>query len=266
MSSGSLIIVGTGIQLGQATIEAEAYIQQADKVLFLATDPVTIDWIEQLNTTAESLQGFYSTEKDRLTTYKGMVEHILSYVRQGLKVCVAFYGHPGVFVYPSHESIKLARNEGFDAKMLPGVSSEDCLFCDLGIDPGVSGCQSFEATDFLVHKRNFDTTSNLILWQIGVVGDIGYKQQYNLDNLRILTSYLEQFYAPDHAVIVYEAARYVICEPKIQHTTLSRIAEAEITPISTLYIPPKSRAIPDLDMLAQLGIPSWYIQKRARDS
>jgi hypothetical protein len=37
--------------------------------------------------------------------------------------------------------------DGFDAVMLPGISAEDCLFADLGIDPGMIGCQSFEATD-----------------------------------------------------------------------------------------------------------------------
>ncbi len=98
MLPGSLTIVGTGIQSGQMTVEAVAHIEYADKVLFLTTDPVTADWIEQLNETAESLQNFYSPEKDRLTTYLEMAECILSYVRRGSKVCVAFYGHPGVFV------------------------------------------------------------------------------------------------------------------------------------------------------------------------
>ena len=54
-----------------------------------------------------------------------------------------------VFVQPSHESIAIARLEGFSARMLPGISAEDCLFADIGLDPGKDGCQSFEATDFL---------------------------------------------------------------------------------------------------------------------
>lgn len=264
MPTGSLTIVGTGIQSGQMTVEAIAHIEHADKVLFLTTDPVTANWIEQLNETSESLQNFYSTQKDRLTTYLEMVEYILSYVRRDSKVCVAFYGHPGVFVYPSHEAIKIARREGFEAKMLPGISSEDCLFCDLGVDPGVNGCQSFEATDFLINKRKFDTSSHLVLWQIGVIGDIGYKEQYSLDNLRVLVQYLGEFYGYNHGVIVYEASRYVVCDPKIQHTILEEVPKAVITPISTLYIPPKALVTPDLDMISKLGIPSWYIQRRSK--
>ena len=84
---------------------------------------------------------------------------------------VVFYGHQRVFVHPGHESIRRAHMEGFPACMLPGISAEDCLFAELGIDPSKNGCQSFEATDFLVYKRKFDNRSSLILWQIGANGD-----------------------------------------------------------------------------------------------
>ena len=77
-----------------------------------------------------------------------MVERILSYVRRGLNVCVVFYGHPGV--HPGHESIRRARMEGFSASKLPGISAEDCLFAELGIDPSKN-------------ERKFDNRS-LILW------------------------------------------------------------------------------------------------------
>ena len=59
-----------------------------------------------------------------------------------------------------------ARAEGFNARMLPGISAEDCLFANLGADPGTHGCQSFEATSFLLRKPKFDTLTHLILWQI----------------------------------------------------------------------------------------------------
>jgi len=37
--------------------------------------------------------------------------------------------------------------------MLPGISTEDCLYADLGVDPGLIGSQNFEATDFIVSGR-----------------------------------------------------------------------------------------------------------------
>src|ERR1700676_3415101 len=166
MRTGSLTVVRSGIRLGQTTIEARSHIEQADKVLFLVADPLAWSWIADLNPTAESLHVFYERSADRMTAYIGMVEHILSRVRQGVKVCGAFYGHPGVFAFPTHEAIRRARADGIEARMLPGVSAEDCLFADLGIDPAPTGCQSFEATDFLVYNRHIDPTAALVLWQL----------------------------------------------------------------------------------------------------
>ncbi|MFK9297939.1 hypothetical protein ACJEJR_24330, partial [Escherichia coli] len=55
--------------------------------------------------------------------------------------------------------------------MEPGISAEDCLYADLGIDPGIVGCQHFEATQFMLYRRVIDTAGYLILWQVGAAGD-----------------------------------------------------------------------------------------------
>ncbi len=256
VKSGSLTIVGTGIQFaGQITLEARAHIKQAEKVLFLVSDPITADWVRDINPTAESLYPYYQQGESRMIAYVEMTERILCEVRKGLRVCAVFYGHPGVFVYPSHEAIKQARLEGFSAKMLPGISAEDCLFADLGIDPARTGCQSFEATDFLIHKRKFDTGCLLILWQIGCIGDLTFKlEPYDTHGLHVLTEYLCQYYDATHPTIVYEAAEYPIFDPTIEHVPLAKLAEAQISPISTLYIPPQTQASLDDEMLGRLGI------------
>jgi hypothetical protein len=259
MPVGSLTVVGTGIRLSQLTPEAHALIQSADKVLFLVSDPVTYTWITQANATAESLHIHYSPKKLRPTSYQEMVERILSCVREGFDVCVAFYGHPGVFAYPSHEAIRRARCEGFEAKMLPGISAEDCLFADLGIDPATNGCQSFEATDFLLSQRRFDPNVALILWQIGCTGDLGYRGRCNRGGLRILIDVLGQHYDPAHEVIVYEAARYLHCEPTIQRIALGKVPQANVTLSSTLFVPARSMATPDRAMADRLGIPASFL-------
>jgi hypothetical protein len=46
---------------------------------------------------------------------------------------IAIIKKVSVFVNSLHESIRQAC-KGFDAHMLPGILSEDCLFADLGID------------------------------------------------------------------------------------------------------------------------------------
>ena len=256
MKTGSLTIVGTGIQLvSHLPLGAKAWIEQADKVLFALADPVTAKWLKELNITAEALP--YNTNNQRRRhTYREMTERMLSEVRKGLNVCAVFYGHPGVFADPAHAAIKQAREEGYRSQMLPGISTEDCLFADLGVDPGKNGCQSFEATDFLIRRRQFDPASVLILWQIAMVGNLGcYEQGGHIQGLKILAEVLEKDYGADHEVVVYEAAVYYpVCSPVIDRYPLSKLPEAKVTEVSTLYVPPKAVAPVDREMMASLGI------------
>lgn len=257
MKTGSLTVVGTGIQLvGHLTLAAKAWIEQADKVLFAVADPATAKWLRSLNPKAEPLP-YNTNNQRRRETYQEMVAQILIEVRQGLNVCAVFYGHPGVFADPAHAAIKQARLEGFPAQMLPGISAEDCLFADLGLDPGKNGCQSFEATDFLIRRRKFDTTSALILWQIMMIGNVGFSEQAEspLRGLTVLTEVLETYYGSEHEVTVYEAAVYYpVCQPIIQKIPLGKLPQANVTPISTLYVPAKDFAALDYEMMARLGM------------
>jgi hypothetical protein len=262
MRAGSLTVIGTGIRLGQTSLEARACIEGADKVFYLVADLVTRHWIRTLRPGAESLDRFYHPAKFRANTYLQMVDRIMASVRQGLDVCAIFYGHPGVFVYPSHEAIRRARHEGFSARMLPATSAEDCLFADLGVDPATTGCQSFEATDFLVYRRRFSPSIPLILWQAGVTGQLRYRATCNLRGVRVLVDYLQCYYEPTHPTTIYEAAQYPACNAVIDQVTLAEVPDAGITPASTLFIPPNGRPRLDLDMLDRLGIPRSILKER----
>jgi uncharacterized protein YabN with tetrapyrrole methylase and pyrophosphatase domain len=254
-AAGSLLVVGTGSRtVGQLTVESIAWLEKADKVLYVIGDPVAEAAIARLNPEgAESLSVLYGEGKPRLQTYNEMVERILECVRAGMLTCVACYGHPGVFVYPSHESIRRARAEGYEARMLPGISAEDCLFADLGVDPGIHGCQSYEATDFLANGRVIDPSSSVILWQIGVVGDATFKRfGYDLSALPLLLERLFQYYPPDHVVYLYEAAVFPECEPVIRPVPLHSLGQQAMTAGYTLYIPPAFAPRADPVMYARM--------------
>lgn len=256
MSSGasSLTVVGTGIQFACHTSPAaRACIERADKVFHLVPDPAAGEWLKQLNGTAESLHRC-APGKLRIEMYRDMVERILSCVRGGANVCAVTYGHPGVFSYPAHEAIRHARREGFPATMLPGISAVDCLFADLGVDPGACGCQSFDATDFLIYRRRFDPTSVLILCQIGVTGELGGGVTRAASGLRVLADVLAEHYGAGHETIVYEAAEHPFCEPSILRVPLAKLPGARISRASTLCVPPKASTSADAGMLRRLGI------------
>ena len=259
---GTLTIVGTGFRIsGQVTPEALSAIQSADKFLHLVQDVVTHRWLESTNPTAESLYSSYLPGRPRRETYEEMVERMLAPVRQGKRVCAAFYGHPGVFVTPAHEAIRRARAEGFEAEMLPGISAEDCLVAELGFDPGAGGCQSFEATDFLIRGRIFDPTSHLVLWQVGAIGVADFRSgdYWNPSGVAILAKYLAATYGAAHEAVVYESPVYPICPPTRHRCRLDELSEAPITLASTLYLEPLSARPDDAKMRTALGMPAIAI-------
>ena len=253
-SQGSLVIIGTGIKLiSHMSLESTNALELADVVLYLSCDPVTPEWIRQIHPDAISLHQFYEYKTPRRQTYERMIEAILEPVRSGRTVCAVFYGHPGVFVYPSHRAIKIARAEGHEAVMLPAISAEDCLIADLGVDPGY-GFQMFEATDFLVYERVFDPRCALVLWQVGVIGCKTYDPSYDPGNgLAVLCERLLKAYPPDHKVYLYEASQYAICGPRVQEAELSRIEKSSLSAITTMFVPPVANSKPNLDITRSLG-------------
>jgi len=252
---GSLTVVGTGFLVaGQVTPESLSAIRAADRFFFLVAEPATRLWLEAQHSKAESLHDVLWEGRPRHEAYEEIVQRILAAVRGGGVVCAAFYGHPGVFVLPSHEAVRRARAEGFTATMLPGVSAEDCLFADLEIDPAVDGCQSFEATDLLVRERVFDPRSGLMLWQIGALGVTTYhvRDLWNAGGLDLLVETLARHYPLTHPVVLYENMHYPVCDPLIQHTTLERLPAAIINTHTTLWVPPLAKAPVDEAMLQRL--------------
>lgn len=238
---GSLVVVGTGIKLGaHATPEAVVSMQGADKLFYLVTEPATEEWVRQLNASTESLEDLYVEGKSRYETYLAMTDRILDSVRNGFRVCAAFYGHPGVFVDATHRAIVRARREGFSARMLPGISAEDCLFADLNVNPGDNGCQTFEATNFLAAKRRFDPTSDLILYQVGVLGEPSVKRGMKCrpERLQVLAEALREFYPAQHPVALYEASPFPTFEPSITWMTLGDLPSTIVPPMATVYLPP----------------------------
>jgi hypothetical protein len=140
--------------------------------------------------------------------------------------------------------------------MLPAVSAADCLFADLGVDPGQSGWQSYEATDFLVNHRSADTTAALVLWQVSVIGEHRAATAPNPKGLQVLTDALRELYPDDHEVTLYEASPYPVADPFVQRLPLAQLATAQLTPVATLYVPPARRPQPDQVVLERLRVSS----------
>lgn len=249
------MLVGTGYRMaGQMTPESLACIAQAEKLFYLVPNAITGRWLASLNVSAESLFDAYEPGLERMDSYRRMVDRILDPVRRGLLVCAVFYGHPGVLAFPGHEAVRQARGEGLEARMLPGISAVDCLFADLGLDPGEAGCQMYEATNFLFRRRQFDPTCPLILWQVGCIGVTTFETSllWGPAGLRVLEEVLLLDYPPEHEVIAYEIPDLPILPPKVLRLPLGGLGSADITGITTLYVPPREPSEYDWEAVERL--------------
>ncbi|WP_225737255.1 SAM-dependent methyltransferase [Dyella acidiphila] len=253
-SGGSLVCVGIGITLGaHISPLARSHIEQADVIFMGVSDGVVELWLKGMNKDARSLQPYYQEGKSRVETYQEMVAAMLAEVRAGKRVCGVFYGHPGVFAWAPHKAIEVARSEGYPAHMEPGISSADCLYADLGIDPGSHGCQYFATSQFMIYRRQIDPSAWLILWQVGLAGDNTNRRVATGPAYRqVLVDVLARHYPLKHEVILYQAATLPIQSPHIRRLALAALPGADIKALDTLVVPPASELQVDADVLKRL--------------
>lgn len=252
---GNLVCVGTGMTLGaHISPISKSHIEQADIVFSLMADGFSQQWLEGMNNDVRSLQSFYQEGKNRNITYNEMVDAILDEVRNGKKVVAAFYGHPGVFACVAHRAIKKAKASDLVASMEPGISAEDCLYADLGIDPGKTGCMHYETSQFMFYKRNIDTSAHLILWQVSLAGDKSLgKFSTGKAYRQVLVDLLLEHYPHDHEVILYQAKGIAIDMMRDERIVLTDLIDADLFMHTTLVIPPCSTMQPNEALLAKLA-------------
>ncbi len=215
--AGSLVVVGAGIMaVNQMTIEARGWIEAADKVLSSGVDPITERWIAGLNEKAETVS---DTEAAPCA---------LNYVREGLIVCAVHGGDARVWL----EVARICRIESRRATLVPGVSTEDCLFSDLGIDPLQDGVQIYDATDYLVHGRERITSAGLVLRRMGQAKNArGFCDS-------ALARDLKASYGAEHEAVLYEPARYSVFDPTVRRCTIGQLGGLAVTAQTSLYVPP----------------------------
>jgi precorrin-4 methylase len=261
-SPGRLMVVGTGITaVSQLTLETVAWIEAADVVCYVLADPLTERWIRSHAKASEDLARLHRAGVPRIDAYRAMSDRLVGHARDGKLVVGVFYGHPGVFTSPSHWAVAAAKAAGIPARMLPAVSAEDCLFADLGIDPGDGAGQSFEATDMLIRGRVPATDAHLIVWQIGVVAQL--QLTTGGGHIAELVRYLGRFYPDDHVVTHYQAAQSVATDPTIQPVPLAELASLPLAVTSTLYVPPLRQRDFDMELAAAVDLDGTMPERTA---
>lgn len=108
----------------------------------------------------------------------------------------------------------------------------------------------------MINGRTLDNSSQVILWQNGVVGDRAFRRHgYDLSAMPLLLERLYRYYRPTHTVVIYEAATLPGCEPVIRPVPLHLLPYAGVSSASTLYIPRARPAAADASIVGRLKSP-----------
>lgn len=250
-AAGRLTVVGTGITaICHLTLEAVGQIKNADVVFYHANSGVTASYLRQLNGNTVDLYEYYGEGKVRNITYVQMAELMLREVRAGKSVAGVFHGHPGYFVKAARRALAIARMEGHETRLLPGISSTDCLFADLRIDPGVIGVQILKAGHVLRKKPVVATDNHVVLAQLASVGDNTFSfSGFKHARLDDLFEKLISIYGANHDSAYYIAAIFPGMDPVIEVRKLGQYRDKknqDAIKAATLYLPPKGVSIESL--------------------
>jgi uncharacterized protein YabN with tetrapyrrole methylase and pyrophosphatase domain len=247
-------IVGTGIVgAHQLTREAEEVIRRCRQTFVIESGYGLPEYLEALSPQVTELGTFYEPGKDRLYTYHRMAAEVVAAAVAEPPVCLATYGHPWVYCYPTALITRAAPLLGLHVEVFPGVSSFDTLLVDLGIDIAATGIQMYEATDVLLRRRPLQTDVACVIWQPTVVGDPTYHPQpYTTEQFAPLQDYLLGFYPADHEVALVTTKTFPLTRSAVQALPLRELAvELERAPqVATLFIPPVGeRPVEDEELL-----------------
>jgi uncharacterized protein YabN with tetrapyrrole methylase and pyrophosphatase domain len=247
-------IVGTGIVgTHQLTREAEEVIRRCKRTFVIDSGYGVAEYLETLSPEVTGLGSLYEAGMNRLPTYRRMAAEVVAAAVADPPVCLATYGHPWVYCYPTTLITRAAPLLGLHVEVFAGVSSFDTLLVDLGTDIAASGIQMYEATDLLLRRRPIQSDVACVIWQPTVVGDPTYRAEpYGPGQFESLQRYLLRFYPAEHEVAIVTTKTHPLTRSIVQRLPLGDLAAelARAPKVGTLHIPPlDQRPVEDAELL-----------------
>lgn len=234
-------IVGIGIVgTHQLTREAEEVIRRSKLTFVINSGYGVAEYLETLSPKVTQLGTLYEPGRNWLPTYRRMAAEVVSAAVADSPVCLATYGHPWVYCYPTTLITRAAPRLGLHVEVFPGISSFDTLIVDLGTDIAFNGVQMYEATDLLLRRRPIQNDVTCIIWQPTIFGDPTYPTEpYTAEQFKPLQEYLLRFYPASHEATLVMTKTFPLTRSVLQRLRLRDLAaELERAPqVGTLYIP-----------------------------
>lgn len=266
-----ITIAGLGmVAVQQVTAEVRAALLRSNEILYLDHGFGIRSYLAELCPLVTDLYPIgYREDEPRLEAYDRMSTAVLNAALDHPPVTFAIYGHPRVYVYPTTQITAAAPMLDLRVEILPGISSLDTIFIDLGLDPGLEGLQLYEATDLLVRERPLQPDVPCLLWQVGAVESSLYSRSPNQPARFVeLQRYLLRYYPAEHPVRAVHSSGHRLVPAEILDFPLGALPDGlcRASPVATLYLPPTGqRPVHSAHLAARLESVA-HLRRITRDS
>jgi siroheme synthase len=238
-----LYIVGLGIvSVRQITHEADLAMRKSKEILYVSDAIGIEDYLHELcENVTEVYVATLREDEERLSKYNQIAATVIEAALDHPPVSFAIAGHPLVFVYPTKQILAVAEHLGCRVKVIPGISSFDCMLVDLQLDPGTHGVQMYEATALLLQQRPLQPDVPCFLWQVGAVETRLFTRARSLPaRFARLQAHLLKYYSPNHRATIIYSSSHPLAKSAVLNFRIDEMHKhaAVIHPGATLYIPP----------------------------
>ncbi|MDP2025623.1 SAM-dependent methyltransferase [Sulfuriferula sp.] len=242
LRQADITIVGLGMRsIDQLTREAERALLQANQVFLIESSFGLKEYLLSKGAKVNDLLHLYAEGKNRLETYKEMSNMVIEGAIRNGPVAFGLYGHPTVFAFPPFVVKEVAESLGLTVDVIPGISSMDCIFAELMIDPANCGLQMFEATDLLLTRKQLQTDVQTLIWQVGVLETGLYSTKPSSPKrYEKFIEYLSQYFPLHHPCTAIYCTDHPALPSSIYRFPLGKMGEfsEQLHGGFTIFLPP----------------------------
>jgi uncharacterized protein YabN with tetrapyrrole methylase and pyrophosphatase domain len=201
----TLKIIGSGVRgASHLTMESWQQLGTAQKILWVGTIAGFPELVSANNWHGEDITSYYQNGALDSVNYRDIKSKILSELNNFESIALVVLGHPRLGVTIVQEFQIDAEDFGFKLEVLPGISSFDTMFNDLGIDPIEEGSCLVDVNRLILYDYNMDPCLNYFIYHVCSIGNSNTDYESPADNnsVSFLIKKLMKHYPPDHTVLM----------------------------------------------------------------
>jgi precorrin-6B methylase 1 len=205
--------------------------------------------VKDINSNVSSI-GFSNKVTSRHAAQIDVIDQMNAVLTKRTNIVFAYSGHPGFCSTSAKLVAKTAESMGYEVRMIPGISSLDCLLSELQIDACETGLHVFDGIQLLLGQLTLSKYVPAVIFQPrDLISD-----QFRSPGISALELFKERIritHGIGHFIVLYEHLCDDRHKPQIKEIAIAGLQEGDLTENTLLYIPASEWHIPGPDILSQ---------------